>query len=447
MSAVRAVWLLGLAGLGASPGAGSAFPEALTRPLTAAVTRERSHPWTWPPRSAFEQRWSERARSGAAHQFLRVRVAAVEDARWSQDADGPVREQPTSLANLEALQAKGSLGCRTEGWYFERTGPSGQATLVPAVTTDDSWCGRHSWKVVEASGALRAGQSTYASARLEVVETLGGGPAPQAVLEEWTYVATLVHTDVPVDAPGAAPAAYRRKADVGPDVKALLARGKAGRAELLSGLDTIPSNDDARWQSIRAWATQRGDDALLREVFRHYRPVGRCSMDTAPAEQARQYADFCFDRGDLGCFLQLQVRIMGDQFDRVAWSSYGEAQARTQVDRLADTGADVRRFLRGLLFRLPGERAVEINAPRLARSMVESKTDAAFLKELPQLAADPALDPLNRLRATQTWVALLFRTGSRWPEVEATLAAAALHPVAKTWWEQTIREERPSPGQ
>jgi hypothetical protein len=58
-------------------------------------------------------------------------------------------------------------------------------------------------------------------------------------------------------------------------------------------------------------------------------------MDTTPQEAARLYAELAYARGDLGKFLQLQVRIMGDQFERVAWSSFGEAAHSTEAERLS----------------------------------------------------------------------------------------------------------------
>jgi hypothetical protein len=125
-------------------------------------------------------------------------------------------------------------------------------------------------------------------------------------------------------------------------------------------------------------------------------------MDERPAQVARAYADLCYRVGKLGCFLQLQIRIMGDQFDRVAYSSYGEAAHETESKRLAETGLDVDRFFRGLLVHFAGvERRGELGPWRLARSIQESGRTGSLVPALARMAESPDLDEYNRLRATQ----------------------------------------------
>jgi hypothetical protein len=193
------------------------------------------------------------------------------------------------------------------------------------------------------------------------------------------------------------------------------------------------------------WANEKkGDDALYAR-FRRFRPMGSCSMDTTPQEAARLYAELAYARGDLGRFLHLQTLIMGDQFARTAWSSYGEAAHGTESERLLSTGVDVDQFLLGLLIVKPG-RDVRLDTWRFARSVREAGREKTLAPELARLAQSATTDAYTRLRATQ---ALLYldeafaarpanqrersanltarRAGS------TSLLALQLHPVARQW--------------
>ncbi|AKT42122.1 hypothetical protein [Chondromyces crocatus] len=199
-------------------------------------------------------------------------------------------------------------------------------------------------------------------------------PSPSA-LADWTYVATLVNAEPPV---------YRAETDS-------------------TGWDAH--------QPALAHALMTGDHATALSIYRDHPPVGRCSMDERPAQVARDHAELCYDLGKLGCFLQLQLRIMGDRFDRVAYSNYGEAAHGTEADRLEEVGLDLDRFFRGLLFRFSGmSRQEELSFHRLVRSIRESGRLPALVPQLVVLAEDPDLDDVNRLRATQV-VAFLERDG------------------------------------
>jgi len=136
-------------------------------------------------------------------------------------------------------------------------------------------------------------------------------------------------------------------------------------------------------------------------------PMGSCSMDTAPQQAARKHAETCFEAGRMGCFLNFQIMIMGDQFNRLAWSSYGERAHHTQSERLLDAGLDLERFFRGLLARYdtdePRER--ELGTWRLARAVAELGP-SALPGSFARIANDERLDEYNRLRATQALVYL-----------------------------------------
>ena len=104
----------------------------------------------------------------------------------------------------------------------------------------------------------------------------------------------------------------------------------------------VPTEYLTDWTYAATLATPKGKDELL-EYYEKNAPMGRCSMDTGPIRFAREQADKCFAAGDLPCFLQLQVKIMGDQFQRVAYPSYGERSHPAESRALEATGIDVER--------------------------------------------------------------------------------------------------------
>jgi hypothetical protein len=206
---------------------------------------------------------------------------------------------------------------------------------------------------------------------------------------------------------------------------------------LVRSFNRLPAAE--RLAKITEWARANRSDAALFERFRNFRPMGTCSMDTTPQKTARLFAELAFARGDLGRFLRLQINIMGDNFQRTAYSSYGEASHRTEAERLTSTGIDLDQFLLGLVV---GTQTVNarIDTWRLARAIQEADRGAALLPKLEALATSPTLDAFNRLRATQTWFFVQARV-----EKEQAAAAASrkqltekalklqLHPVARDW--------------
>lgn len=164
------------------------------------------------------------------------------------------------------------------------------------------------------------------------------------------------------------------------------------------------------WGKVAEWSERRGDLDNAIGIRARYQPVGRCSMDRAPQAAAVAYADLCFAAGRLGCFLDLQVQVMGDQFARVTYSSYGEAANDTRAERLRNIGIDAARFMRGLVFRyaVPGTQRRELDPWRLARSMKEAGLGAEMLIFLKNSAVTPALDTFNRMRAAETYAYLRF---------------------------------------
>jgi len=103
---------------------------------------------------------------------------------------------------------------------------------------------------------------------------------------------------------------------------------------------------------------------------------------------------------------------MGDQFERVAYSAFGEAAQMTQSNRLRNISIDAARFMRGLVFRfgVPGVQRRELETWRLARSMNEAGLAREMKAFLKTAAARPALDTYNRMRAAETYVYLRLQT-------------------------------------
>lgn len=148
-------------------------------------------------------------------------------------------------------------------------------------------------------------------------------------------------------------------------------------------------------------------------------------------------------------FLQLQIAIMGDHFERTAWSSYGEASHRTEAERLISTGIDVDQFLLGLAVSTQASGA-NLGAWRLARAIQESGRVTSMLPKLEALASSPTLDAYNRLFATQVWFFVQAREEQTFrPDEEARAAMETrrkqliaralnlpLHPIAREWLQE-----------
>jgi len=250
-------------------------------------------------------------------------------------------------------------------------------------------------------------------------------PVDGASWTDWTYATTLLALPQPVyvqEPPGddrwgpKQKSRGQRASEHLARIEAAIEKGNAKAA--LTAIDTALATSvdetgvwsDFAWEKAAAWAEeQRAFDAAM-GIRARFRPVGRCSMDTGPQAAATAYADLCYAAGKLGCFLDLQVQVMGDQFERVAYSSYGEAAHETRSDRLRNIGIDPARFLRGLVFRyaVAGAHRRELDPWRLARSMKEAGLGADMLAFLRSAATRPELDTFNRMRAAETYAYLRF---------------------------------------
>jgi hypothetical protein len=239
---------------------------------------------------------------------------------------------------------------------------------------DDEWCSGRGWKVVKREGRVLLLESDGAVAKLTLSEEGVAQRVPEKYLTDWTYAATLVKP--------------------------------------------------------------QGNSAALLEEYAQNAPVGRCSMDTGPQKFATDFAERCFAKGELACFLQLQVKVMGDQFERFVYSSYGEASHPTYASRLESAGIDVDRFFRGLVLMLPGERPSELGPSRLARALIESGRGEKFEALLKDMAQDESLDSFNRYRALTTYVSMQYRAQGEdvREKTAAKVGLLKLDALSKDWW-------------
>lgn len=344
-------------------------------------------PFVWPKPKTFDAQWAESLKHDAAKTLLQLPI------------DGKAR------------------------WYLVSPsgGTYGAFRLDRLVGRDTRFTDSVSGQTIK----LRAYGGEKES-EVEVLERLESKVSHDALMPR-TYVTTLLESNGPL---------YTSTAE--------------GDERLRALVDSFESAPEAeRLAKITQWAKDNRSDDGLFERFRDYRPMGSCSMDTTPQSTARVFAELAFARGDLGRFLQLQIAIMGDNFERTAWSSYGEASHRTEAERLTSTGIDVDQFLLGLAVSTQANGA-NLGAWRLARAIQESGRGSSMLPKLEALASSPTLDAYNRLIATQVWFFVQAREEqtfrpdekaraameTRRKELIARALKLPLHPIAREWLQE-----------
>ncbi len=207
------------------------------------------------------------------------------------------------------------------------------------------------------------------------------------------------------------------------------AEKKKAALELLAS--KLPSHDD-RFGALQNWAQESQNPDLELAVLQRYRPMGRCSMDLRPQILASRYGELCFETGKLGCTLQLQVRVMASQFDRVAWSSYGDAAADTEAAHLWELGIEARRFLMAFVLDYPDKALpIDVGMYRLGRGMAESPEVDRLSGHVRAWVEDPNLDPTNRLNAALVLLNIRARYYGNYQGPAEELAELKLHPLAQ----------------
>ena len=347
-----------VAGLECTPSRSSSSKKKPNAPLIMAEERPRfprsphANPrWPWPGMAHFQSAYEQAERQAKPLRLVYGHIvkdvdgdhAEVDDVVLSvaREAEVETYELRVEFAATDDAYGQARLGSRS-GWTLA-TGPMERAAAgVPLV--------------------FEKGTSRI---RIEPAYVSSTGRISMEALDTWSYVAALLATDPPV---------YD---------------------------DEQATYEEEAGEKLAA-ARAAGDKEKALSYYRIWRPMGACSMDSRPAQVAREYAELCYEMGKLGCFLQLQLRIMGDRFDRVAYSSYGEAAHATEAERLTETGLDVDTFLLGLVIRFGGvSREGELGGHRLVRSIKESGRAESIAARLAAWAKDATLDEYNRLTATQ----------------------------------------------
>lgn len=394
------------------------------------VTQALQARWPWPSTNAFEGTYKRRDDDARLIRIVRG------DLRVSRQAGAS--EVPAGADDLWMFLEWGVDGIKLEPFHA-RNESEGAYEVLGAT---------EKWAL--ARGALEKGQilqlkSDDRTIALSIRDVSPTAEISEAAWADWTYVSTLLDSDPPVHAAAAddeaplvpdddprwtalAEAKEHRPGEAMEQIRALLRRSEDQRLYA------------RRWFEAAQFARAQGDLDLAREIHRRYQPMGRCSMDTHPREAAREYADICYEQKRLGCFLQLQIQIMGNQFSRVAWSTYGEMVHVTEAERLKETGVDVERFFRGLLFQFATypERQGELGPYRLARSLDEAGLSDSFRGVLESLAQDTTLDDYNRLRATMALYYLrarpfIIRSSNAEAQIVSEMQALKLVPSAREW--------------
>lgn len=245
------------------------------------------------------------------------------------------------------------------------------------------------------------------------VEAPGWSPSTTVIADahwrDWVYASTLLERTADLyETPQASDRTGAREPQAprwAPVLEAL-EQDRPDALERVWSMVDDPSTPlrDEHW-GVALEAVGDRDAALTLAIHRRYRPYGGCSMDRRPQEVAQAYAEQCYAAGDLECFVRLEADVIGDRFERVSYSSFGEATRTTGVESLARAGIDIPRFLVGALLRFDARRADgqpvvrdEISLHAVAKAMREWD-GMALEQDLRALAESPALDAYNRLRA------------------------------------------------
>ncbi len=378
--------------------------------------------FSWPTSDAFEGAWEEVPQQtwGLARGRLVKKLVPPEELESYRKLGLPQAmarlagtDNPITDVVTRYRQVGGQLELEAVHVFGDRHGMynavSGRLEPLGALWHDDNLV--VAWEPVEEEAPQRPGdgeQATWAYAR--TLLGFEGDPYPPAVRSR--------------EEDPAAEAAWTRweaATDAGEKQKAAL--------ELLAG--KMLSHDD-RWEAVRYWAQESLHPELELAVLRRYRPMGRCSMDLRPQVLASRYGELCFQTGKLGCTLHLQVRVMSSAFDRMAWSSYGDAAASTESAHLWELGIEARRFLMAFVLDYPDKSLpLEVGMYRLGRGMAESPEVDRLSGHVRAWAEDPTLDASNRLNAALVLLNIRAHYRGSYVVPAAELAELKLHPLAQ----------------
>ncbi len=238
-------------------------------------------------------------------------------------------------------------------------------------------------------------------------------------------------------------------------------RSKAERERIYARLNALEdeprlSYEDALWlveeepaEAERFWgraleaAEARGDVALTYDIYRRYKPMGRCSRDRRPVRVKRQFASFCSKQGKLSCHLRLMTELMAYRgMSRVSdmWIN-GKPVTYDSYLAALDPLVEAAAYFPGLLLDYPGTSRRAQIAPHFyalaargpefvvyepmtreemaSRSPSTAEVHAEMLK---QILSSGGLDPWNAHRFALTLTYLQRQGGTSLADIRAEMA-------------------------
>lgn len=285
---------------------------------------------------------------------------------------------------------------------------------------------RAKWSVAEQSGT---------TVSLEAVDEVATFECRQARFEDpglvegpyasWVYSATLLNPPEPVYVDTGAELTDQDRRRL-----AQLRKGPWSREMVERLIDVSPSNRDPAWGDALTWAKAEGADDLTYELYRRYRPVGRCSRDPRPQQTKQDFADFCAKTERTRCELVLLTQLLAYKIPRVSdmWIGGKPVSYESDLDRLPD-GLDVPRFMLGLLLDFPGtdgNEAASISPQFFGLATYGTAYTAALSSRLETWLANPKLDSWNRHRIALALFVVRARMRSTEPAAKHASAVAKL---------------------
>ena len=175
----------------------------------------------------------------------------------------------------------------------------------------------------------------------------------------------------------------------------------------------VSSRDDV-WGEALAWANTEGRDDLAYEIYRRYRPFGRCSRDTRPLTLKKEYADLCDRLERPRCHLALTTELLAYRVSRRTdmWVGGKPVSYENELDRLPE-GIDVTTYMAGLLVDYPGTEGNEsasISPHFFALATAGTEYAEVLNRHLEEGIANPNVDSWNRHRFALALLSLRVRT-------------------------------------
>lgn len=205
------------------------------------------------------------------------------------------------------------------------------------------------------------------------------------------------------------------------ELEALQGKEQWTRADLQRLIEIAPS-DSWLWDRGLEEAKRLGEVDLTYQMYRRYRPVGRCSHDTRPIETKKEFASFCSKHGKFGCQLKLMTDLMAYRVQRVSdlWLGGKPVSYESPIEAL-DALVEIEPFMIGLLISYPTQqRTAGIRPHFFALGLAESDYAAPIKEALGEYLASGTLDPANAHRLALARFSLGVRSGE---DASAVLAA------------------------